>query len=66
MEMSAASSQTADEPILVSGARARELLGIRESKYWKLVRLGVIELAELGPGTHRMPTMRSLKKILAS
>ena len=41
-------SETVLKPLLVSGPRARALLDVGNTKYWDLVKRGVIETVEVG------------------
>jgi hypothetical protein len=52
---------TLDKPLLVSGARAREILGIGETKFWAMVKAGKIKLADTGG--RRMVVYASLEAL---
>lgn len=39
---------TTEKPIIVSGPTARRLLSIGNTKFWRLVKEGKIELVEVG------------------
>jgi hypothetical protein len=49
------------EPLTVSVRTAQEVLGIRNTKFWLLVKEGRIELAEIG--RRRMVVYKSLKAL---
>jgi hypothetical protein len=50
-----------EKPLLLSGPRARKLLCIGNTKYWRLVKAGLIETAEVG--ARKMPTYRSVEAL---
>lgn len=49
------------KPLLVSGPRARKLLDIGNTKYWDLVKQGVIETVEVGG--RKMVVYTSLERL---
>jgi hypothetical protein len=50
-----------DKPLLITGARARELLDIGETKFWAMVKAGKIKLADTGG--RRMVVYASLEAL---
>ena len=49
------------KPLLVSGPKAREILGIGNTKYFELLKEGVIETVKVG--SRRFPTYASLERL---
>ncbi len=52
-----------DKPMLVSAARAREILDIGTTKFWAMVKAGKIKMAETGG--RRMVVYASLERLAA-
>lgn len=50
-----------EKPLLVSGPRARKLLGIGNTKYWRLVNKGLIETVQVG--ARKMATYSSIEAL---
>ncbi len=57
-------SEATDKPLLVSGPRARRILGIGETKYWAMVKAGKIKLVDVGTG-RRMVDYASLEALVS-
>lgn len=51
------------EQLVVKPRRAREMLDIGKTKYFELVKAGIIETVLIGGS--RMPTMRGIERLLA-
>jgi hypothetical protein len=51
-----------EKPFVVSGPRARKLLDVGNTKYWKLVKDGKIRLVNVGK--RRMATYASLEALI--
>ena len=49
------------QPLLVSHSVARKLLGVGRTKYWELVKSGVVELRQVGAST--MVAMASVNRL---
>jgi hypothetical protein len=50
-------------PLLVSVTRAQHLLGIGNTTFWKLVKLGRIQLSNMGGDGRRMVVYTSLETL---
>ena len=49
------------KPLLVSGPKARALLGIGNTKYFELLKSGAIETVRIG--SRRLPTFASIERL---
>ena len=54
---------TLEKPLLVSAPRAREILDVRTTKFWAMVKSGRITMAETG--WRRMVVYASLEALTA-
>jgi len=52
---------TQEKPLLVTNTKAKQLLGVGNTKYWELVKKGLVEQADLG-GT-KMVVYASLERL---
>lgn len=50
-----------DKPLLVSGPRARKIIDVGNTKYWDLVKSGIIETVQVG--NRRMAVYASLERL---
>jgi hypothetical protein len=48
-------------PLLVSASRARQLIGVKNTKFWELVKSGRIQMADVGG--RRMVVYKSLETL---
>lgn len=55
-------SPTEPEPLLVPAHAARRLIGCGNTKFWQLVKLGLIEMTDSLPG-RQMVIYQSLKRL---
>ena len=49
------------KPLLVSGPKAREMLGIGNTKYFELLKTGQLEAVKIG--ARRLPTVASIERL---
>jgi hypothetical protein len=50
-----------DAPLLVSASQARRIIGVRNTKFWQLVKSGKIQMANVGG--RRMVVYASLEAL---
>lgn len=50
-----------DKPLLVSGPKARKIIGVGNTKFWELVKAGQIKMANVGG--RRMVVYASLEAL---
>jgi hypothetical protein len=50
-----------DKPLLVSAPRARKIIDVGNTKFWELVKEGLIEMADVGG--RRMVVYSSLERL---
>ena len=50
-----------DKPLLVSGPKARRIIGVGNTKFWEMVKAGKIKMADVGG--RRMVVYASLESL---